>query len=712
MIDRAALALALVACAPGAAFAQEPGQRDSLERFRDSLATISDTVDLASLEKDLIEDARTDRDNAMLHLRLGFVALRMADLGSKTRYEDAGSEFEWAAELKPDWPYPWFGLGFAEAGGADSTYGVRSRIRAVFGGDPMTLSSNAMVRSVAADSSFVPALTALVDVTGRQMLNADPEEVLGILRRAARTSAGRSLEFLLARGRLERDQGYHDSAAAVFQQYLDLGGDRDLGGFELARARLAGGHLDAQRLYYEAAASTDSFVIANLRRDVALIAGDSGVFGFDSAGQEGRVAFLARFWSDRDRYDLRKDGERVAEHYRRLYYARQHFRRIARRRLITGFQEYIPKQLEFDARGEIYIRHGEPSERVDAPDFCAVSWRYARGDGDLIFHFAGAPAENNYELIAKILTLCNPETLWLSSVHTWTPAYGRLVAAGPNSQRQFEVEQEIQAARDIDEGVTSDRYELTYADELPASSQVVAVGRGDGGSLVHFAVAIPGDQLTPDSADGIVSYLVRTRIVVLSHDGAVLASSDLTRRHLTRGAIPEGQFLTVRDTLTVPPGMATYRIAVEQDSTRGGVFPRDSLMVGRFGFGGDALAISDLVLGSRGVNLVWLAAPEDTVFFNPLGTFIQGSSMEIYYEIYGLQGATTYRTQLAVRKEGKDRPEITLDFSDPASSDVTRNRRTVDLSRLGRGEYLIDVTVTGADGKQVRQSRAFRIVKD
>ena len=28
---------------------------------------------------------------------------------------NAASEFEWAAELQPDWPYPWFGLGLAEA---------------------------------------------------------------------------------------------------------------------------------------------------------------------------------------------------------------------------------------------------------------------------------------------------------------------------------------------------------------------------------------------------------------------------------------------------------------------------------------------------------------------------------------------------------------------------------------------------------------------
>ena len=705
------LIICLLSLALSRGSAQEPAQRDSLERFRDSLTTTTDSTSLIALEARLIEQAKADRDNPMLHLRLGFLALRMADLGSRSRYDDAGSEFEWAIELKPEWPYPWLGLGFVEAGEADSTYGVRTRLRAVFGRDPMTLASNALVHSVATDSAFVPALTALVNVSSRQMLNANPMEVLEILRRAAATPAGQSLEYLLARGRMERDMGYHDSAAVAFQKYLDQGGRHDLGTFELARSRLAGRHLEAQKLYYEVAGSSDSFVVAGLRRDVDLIAGDSGVARFDSAGQSGRVEFLARFWTRRDRYDLRRDGERLAEHYRRLYYARQNFRRIARRRLITGFQEYIPKQLEFDARGEIYVRHGEPTERVESPDFCAVSWRYARGDDDLIFHFVGSPAENNYELVAKVLQVCSPEILWLSAVHTWSPSYARLVAAGPSSMPRLELNQELEAVRDIKEAVASDRYELTYGKTLPASSQVVAVGRADGGSLVHFAIAIPGERLKADTTYEMISYLVRTRIVVLSSSGQVLASSDLTRRHRTDAVIQKGQYFTVRDTLTVPPGMASYRIAVEQDSSNGGIFPRDSLRVGRFGFGRDSLALSDLVLGSRTMNLAWLPTREDTVFFNPLRSFAEGSSMELYFEIYGLRPGT-YRTQLSVRRQGRERAEIALGFSDPAGSDVTRSRRTVDLSRLSRGEYLIEVEVTAADGRTRRQSRGFRVVRD
>ena len=145
------------------------------------------------MEKQLIEVTKSDRDNAMMHLRLGFLALRIAELGSRSRYEDAGSEFEWAAELKPEWPYPWLGLGKTEAGTADTTYGLKARFHAMFGSDPMTLAAEALRKSTRIDSAFVPGLTALVSVVARQRLNADPEEALAIVRRAARTEAGQVL---------------------------------------------------------------------------------------------------------------------------------------------------------------------------------------------------------------------------------------------------------------------------------------------------------------------------------------------------------------------------------------------------------------------------------------------------------------------------------------------------------------------------------------
>jgi tetratricopeptide (TPR) repeat protein len=702
--------------------AQDSAQRAEIERFRDSVQAVTDSGSLIELEKQLIEVARKDRDNAVLHLRLGFLALRMAELGSTSRYEDAGSEFEWAAELKPDWPYPWLGLGRTEEGTADTTYGLKARFQAMFGTDPMTLAAKSLRRSTTVDPAFVPGLTALVSVVSRQRLNADPEDALVIVRRAAKTEAGQVPEFILARANLERDLGYADSAAAAYRRYLERGGNQIIGRFELMRTLLSMGQLNAQREYYALARLDDSMVVNGLRRDFSLIAGDSGVARFDSVGLAGREAFLRRFWTRRDRTDMRRDGERLAEHYRRLFYAQRHFRRVGGKRRSTvhqaeataAFEDYRPRQLEFDARGEIYIRHGEPTERVDYPNFCNVSWKYARADGDLNFHFAvvGSEAGQEYRLEASVLGVCSPEQLWISSVFKWGPQYARLVNAGPNSMLRLTKEQEGDGLDDIEEGTTTDRHELTFARRLPAAAQVLAVGRGEGGSQVHFTFAIPGSSLRPEPLNRGVGYTIRTRILVTTMEGEVITAVDTSRLYVTQAPIPAGQFLAGRETLTIPPGTRIFRLALQQGDSVGGVFPTGSIIVGRFGFGSDSLAISDLVLGSRSSSLTWMPTAEDTVFFNPLRTFKEGSSLELYYELYGLRPTTTYTTQLVVRREARGRPELTLSFSEPAGADVTRSRRTVALERLRAGEYTMEIEVRAADGRTVRQTRGFRVVKN
>jgi hypothetical protein len=52
------------------------------------------------------------------------------------------------------------------------------------------------------------------------------------------------------------------------------------------------------------------------------------------------MAWLERFWSDRDRAALRKDGERLREHYRRLLYARRHFALTISRRFYGDQDAY------------------------------------------------------------------------------------------------------------------------------------------------------------------------------------------------------------------------------------------------------------------------------------------------------------------------------------------------------------------------------------
>jgi len=102
----AQLAVALiVVLVPSRLSAQAPEERAELERFRDSLAAGSDSAGLLVLERRLIDLAKADRSNTLTHLKLGFLSLRIGDLGGQAHYDDAASEFQWAIDLQPTWPY-------------------------------------------------------------------------------------------------------------------------------------------------------------------------------------------------------------------------------------------------------------------------------------------------------------------------------------------------------------------------------------------------------------------------------------------------------------------------------------------------------------------------------------------------------------------------------------------------------------------------------
>ena len=99
-----AAGMVLLATIPSGLAGQTPEERVELERFRDSVAATADSMGLLALERRMIDSAKVDRSNGMIHLKLGFLSLRLGDLGGRDHYDDAASEFQWAIDLQPTWP--------------------------------------------------------------------------------------------------------------------------------------------------------------------------------------------------------------------------------------------------------------------------------------------------------------------------------------------------------------------------------------------------------------------------------------------------------------------------------------------------------------------------------------------------------------------------------------------------------------------------------
>src|SRR5918995_1007731 len=305
------VAIALLSIASRPIQAQTPSDRTALEYFRDSLASTSDSNSLLLLEKRLIDSAKADRNNAILHLKLGFLSLRLGEMGGHSHYDDAASEFQWAIDLQPSWPYAWYGMGLAEYGVGDSQVSFITGLKTMLGKDALTRSAVAFAKSAEVDPSFARGLVDLANTALRQRVNIKLGVALDALRRAGKTVAGIDPEVLLARGRVEREVGDGDSALAAFNGYLQYGPNRSLGLLELARTHFLLGRFDGMAAYFEGAAADDSTTVASYRSDLATIAADSTLREFDRQRGSQRVAFLKRFWTQRDRTEMRGDGERL-----------------------------------------------------------------------------------------------------------------------------------------------------------------------------------------------------------------------------------------------------------------------------------------------------------------------------------------------------------------------------------------------------------------
>jgi GWxTD domain-containing protein len=735
------LAATLLGLIPNTAPAQDPADRAALEQFRDSLAATSDSNGLLLLEKRLIDSAKVDRNNALLHLKLGFVSLRLGEMGGHSHYDDAASEFQWAIDLQPSWPYAWYGMGIAEYGVGDSQISFVTGIKTMLGKDALTRSAVAFAKSAEVDPSFARGLVDLANTALRQRVNIKLGVALEALRRAGKTSAGGDPEVLLARGRVEREVGDGDSALAAFNGYLQYGSNRSLGLLEVARTQFLLGRFDGMAPYYEGAGSDDSATVAAYRSDLATIATDSVLREFDHQRGPRRAAYLRKFWAQRDRTDLRTDGERLREHYRRLFYARKNFQLVAKNRHYDIVERYRSGSRDFDDRGVIYIRHGEPSSRATyaAPGLEPnESWRYSRTDGDLIFHFIAREDVQDFKLVESLFDVLGfsaavklqgqgngaadnavAEQLMLSRERL-SPIYRRLHGAGRMSTGRYQSQERRVGQESIALGTRTDSYELRFPSELKAHSEVLAVGTDSGRPQVQIAYAIAGSSLEPVTVTRGYLYTVRLRFVATDQRGTVVSTLDTTRHFVAPSPVPPNEHLVGRVGTTVTRGSLSYRLAIQQGEGAGVLLPRDSVRVGAPT--PTALSLSDLVLGSRSTNLTWRRTPNDTVLFNPLRTYRRSDEMELYYEIEGLR-PTPYTVELSVKKKGSSGglfrkifggggAAIRLKFQEQATTPRVSTHRRLQLNRLKPGQYVMELAVLDAAGRKDRRIQEFQIVEE
>jgi hypothetical protein len=416
-----------------------------------------------------------------------------------------------------------------------------------------------------------------------------------------------------------------------------------------------------------------------------------------------------------------------------LLYAHRHFRLVSRHRQYTT-EPYRSLQNVLDDRGVIYIRHGEPDDRAQfvSPGIDPnESWLYLRPGGDLLFHFAARGDVQDYKLVESLADVFGMEAgitwqaagrlppsavaLYESRAHL-DPIYRR-IAASTTSQGTILVTERRRSRESVRSGTTTDSYPLRFRNELGSRVQAYAVGGEDGASRLLLIFAVRGSRLVSQRVEAGMLYPLQFR---LSHrePGEPPDFLDTTRLFLSGQPLGPDEYLTGFLEVPIEAGRHSLRaVLLDPTGPAGDVVDLDSIEVPDFN--GPGLVLSDLVLGDAGGGLGWPVGA-DTVPLSPLGSYRPGSSLELYYELHGVDPGTPYRARIEVRGKGGGSifsrigrlfggggPRVALAFEGVTTGRPMRARQTVNLAPLRPGEYTLTLTVEGRE-RDVRHSREVR----
>ena len=642
-------------------------------------------------------------------MQAGLIILDRARNGNGREFDRARRIFRQAHEEAPEWAFPLYGIGLAEGGKGDWLVAEPLNLGTRIGHGAYRSAVHALIAATEKDPGLTAAIVELDRVAGQLRDTSVNTIVLAAIRRSVGRGNG-DPATLLVLGRRERAAGQAGPSIETLQHFLTRGSNSSLAGFEIARSLLTEGRGSGDSLYFASARSEDSSTIAELRADLVPIAEGDELADFDARQGGAREEFLRRFWNDRAGRDLRSPAERLSEHYRRLRYAREQFALSNNRRYYGQRDLYRAAKTEtLDDRGVVYLRHGEPDQRLRPLLFGLLpneTWRYRRADGDLLLHFSagGEGVEGgdltDYRLVPSVFDLRGnrmPRDMLIASRFVASEIYEKIMGWGAHGAARMRREEREWGERSAATGTGTDGFELKFGRPLNTRSDLVAIGQRNGIALLQVIYHLP------DIEPGLP---VRLRLVLFDSLGSVHGWLDSTASSQPIGGDGSGG----RFELPSPAGHWTYRLALEVGSA-GMVTPRAPIVVPALDQ--RRLSLSDIALGRRAGNLDWMVTPADTALVTPYREFPADGELRLYYEVYGLKADSLFSTTIKVlekRREGTGRTRLRFNFEEEGAERISRIRRSIFLAGLPSGEYWLEVLVTDQTGRQVIVRKAFSVI--
>ena len=400
--------------------------------------------------------------------------------------------------------------------------------------------------------------------------------------------------------------------------------------------------------------------------------------------------FFAIFWTKRNPMPAAPYNARAAEHFRRMRVAETHYLfhgyRTWFRSPFTADARLFPATYslgsEFDDRGIIFLRHGEPDDYTIGE---AQSWLYR--DSLMVFHFAPTCVRAICSVTSHFVPIPRGPT-WSSKL------------VGRDA-----LDAERKSAVYLAAGLTTDRHRWPDRTTVLDIPYVAASFRGrDGRTLVEVYYRVPVEDL--GSALGSEEDTLHVETGMTVHDlawqrmGMYRQTKRLSGPYTGRfqADLPQEAFhmaLHVRSLQTQHVGALRFDYR-----------PRS--------FDGAGLKVSDMLLADSLLDLNGGRGRErDDVFLhvNPSAEFRTSDPVFVYFEIYDLaeqrEGGGRYSISYSIRSVRDEEDAVTLSSEEQVAPGRSAVEYVgIDVTDVSPGSYELVVTVRDAvSGASVERSR-------
>ncbi|MCX6143314.1 MAG: GWxTD domain-containing protein, partial [Ignavibacteriales bacterium] len=473
--------------------------------------------------------------------------------------------------------------------------------------------------------------------------------------------------------------------------------------------------------------------------DVKYLVSDQELAQYDAlkSASDARQ-FFTTFWTKRNPYPAQRANARLAQHYERLAFAEQYFEQFGRKSFAPettpiDFPHAYFLNEEFNDKGIIYLRHGEPNRRIytlssgsfSGPLPSNESWQYLATPeyGEMLFDFY-IPEAGHVTEWRLTPVLSNP-AMWEDRAE-YSHKYMRLTYSGSSGLSQDLMQSTEEGKRQIETGISTDRFSFTDTIRYYESPISVACFRGSRGRTVMDIgyVVVPAEvaKAFPDTAR---SFDVEIQCSLYTTAWKRVATS--RKNHAYERARGIGDVTIELLSASVLPD--SYFVAWQAKPLRANmVFNRDMHVLAP-DFSGSSLNISNIELAY----LIEPAKPGGkfnkgslSVVPNPLGKCPLDHPLYLYFEVYNLakdaNGRTSYTIEYKLSSVQIKRPllasifgtrkktSIAVPSERTGKEDWSPEHMTLDVSELEAGKYNLQVMMKDhITGKSVSRSVAVEI---